>query len=80
MNDGPIGKCTCYSWPWLFKTIYVHAVGYMELHVSYFVLTSSFLMAFDKVRDCTAVHSHEGTKATILVSISMIHILLVYYW
>lgn len=34
----------------------------------YIVTPLSYLMAFKKVRDCAAIHRHDGTAATILVS------------
>ena len=42
---------------------------YIHTYVAYSSPSHSYLMAFTKVRDCAAIHCHDGTAATILVSL-----------
>ena len=40
----------------------------IRTYIAYSSPSCSYLMAFTKVRDCAAIHCHDGTAATILVS------------
>ena len=49
-------------------SLFLWALYDIHTYIAYSSLSHSYLMAFTKVRDCAAIHCHDGTAATILVS------------
>ena len=49
-------------------SLFLWALYDIHTYIAYSSPSCSYLMAFTKVRDCAAIHCHDGTAATILVS------------